>query len=1442
MAVEVVVEEVVGPVAEVAEVVAEVLRSYLMAVEGLGRKSVACIVLLALHGKEFPVDINVARVFARLGWIPIEAEATLEQLDSYPQEPEVHKYLRSRLMHFDLETLYELHYQSITLGKLNPAEPGIVLQPPPTPPPPPAPLSQQPPSEVMHPSSPSPPPPPAASQGRLLQPPPPAASQGRLLQPPPPAPPLLLSAPVAQTSDLVEQPAAAAVPAQASAPGSTGQVFGVRKRARVMGMKSQADEAASAGGVRFPGDADTVAAAAAADPPYEAASTEEDEEYRRGAAVVEVKGAEVATRRRKERTPSLAPPAPVTEAAAEVEVEALARQQQQLRRLEFERLLHGLQDQSTASWNGTAAVSHVSQDVSAAAVSDAPMYVSADGMLVADKIAANATAAAAAASASASASAAGASSVTPSTAPTPPELAPAPEYAAIATMASERGDMDSTPPHPAVEVKARSSVSSWSRRPGPPDASDADDEAADDVHDAEVDGGGDGDAEANADADVSAPIPVGPPEVASAPEGAPGVVDEFQTPLVVGGQDCEPVHNGGGVEALQMGFSETVAATPAAAAAAVVEGEGVAVSLSLNRSSSPSAAAPLRKRKGRLGNVDDGDGSGNGGDDMCFGGGQAALPRRQLSPPIGRARFGCSGVGEGACADEGGGEVTERSPRGRKRTRNAPSSATEGPVLVKEVEEEMTVAPAAAAAMTEEALHGEKAEAAVSAAAATAAAADTLGDSVMADPGLDSPVVMAAAVRTPLLYTDDDAVMATVRRTLCNDGVIAVAETGAAATTASDPDLLGHGAISGFRLLEEGVAAAAPGLGASVPLGFCVRQEVAGAATVRQRYLELSVAVHPDKCRHPRAADAFAALTRALTTVRRAVDAAAAIRAPAPALWASATEPTTHGSSDGCTGATGAAHTEGPLSKGSCGGGADGSGGAAAGTLDPPMYIIEPDGTIRIPAAAKTPRRGAVGHMGAAPPVQDHDASGGGAAAPGDGTWGRGTNGINGSRTAIVRHTAEKRTRRRVLALKISDDVIRAIAPELPWPPASSHAAVQQQQQQQQQPSTDTESDDMPYMLVLLEPLAVGTSSHTVSAATATAALALSTAPVFSAGAANTGIAAAAPLGFAGTGIAPADAAVAATAGARAATATAFPEGGRRWPSRRGLEAEKVPYSRLQTQQHQASKPGARTAAVTVAAAKVTARSTATAAAGPQEPLWRVASPEVAALPALRRLRQLMVAAENRPMGRLSARNGMDEGDPSQMERTEAGAPAAEATALWNMELRAAVLMPCRVALRGGFPLNGTYFQTNEVFLVEHTAQQPLRLRLGQLLGIGVEAGLAALEPPSPSSLPTPSLPQNDAVEMAAAFGPTIVPREVRHECTAVYFGHATSSITRDMTAAEVAELFEEGAVCVRAFCLFTGNPRPIPAFLGAPSAGRGPRAGARRSAIEAGLAEESAE
>ena len=46
---------------------ADKAREYLMAIDGLGRKSAACILLLALRLQDFPVDTNVGRICSRLG-------------------------------------------------------------------------------------------------------------------------------------------------------------------------------------------------------------------------------------------------------------------------------------------------------------------------------------------------------------------------------------------------------------------------------------------------------------------------------------------------------------------------------------------------------------------------------------------------------------------------------------------------------------------------------------------------------------------------------------------------------------------------------------------------------------------------------------------------------------------------------------------------------------------------------------------------------------------------------------------------------------------------------------------------------------------------------------------------------------------------------------------------------------------------------------------------------------------------------------------------------------------------------------------------------------------------------------------------------------------------------------------------------------------------------
>ena len=100
------------------------------------------------------------------------------------------------------------------------------------------------------------------------------------------------------------------------------------------------------------------------------------------------------------------------------------------------------------------------------------------------------------------------------------------------------------------------------------------------------------------------------------------------------------------------------------------------------------------------------------------------------------------------------------------------------------------------------------------------------------------------------------------------------------------------------------------------------------------------------------------------------------------------------------------------------------------------------------------------------------------------------------------------------------------------------------------------------------------------------------------------------------------------------------------------------------------------------------------------------------------------------------------------------------------------VLVPCRAAMRGSFPLHGTYFQTNEVFLDAHTAAVP-----------------------------------------------ALVPRTAldRRPIVTVFLGASVHSITRGMSRAEVVDAFANRAVCVRAVDADPGaapgggTPRPLP-------------------------------
>ncbi|KAL6493764.1 Protein ros1a [Orobanche gracilis] len=97
------------------------VKYYLLSIRGLGLKSVECIRLLTLHHLAFPVDTNVGRVAVRLGWVPLRplpGSLQLHLLELYPVLESIQKYLWPRLCKLDQETLYELHYQMITFGKM----------------------------------------------------------------------------------------------------------------------------------------------------------------------------------------------------------------------------------------------------------------------------------------------------------------------------------------------------------------------------------------------------------------------------------------------------------------------------------------------------------------------------------------------------------------------------------------------------------------------------------------------------------------------------------------------------------------------------------------------------------------------------------------------------------------------------------------------------------------------------------------------------------------------------------------------------------------------------------------------------------------------------------------------------------------------------------------------------------------------------------------------------------------------------------------------------------------------------------------------------------------------------------------------------------------------------------------------------------------------------
>ncbi|KAF8039695.1 hypothetical protein BT93_B2032 [Corymbia citriodora subsp. variegata] len=108
-----------------------------------------------------------------------------------------------------------------------------------------------------------------------------------------------------------------------------------------------------------------------------------------------------------------------------------------------------------------------------------------------------------------------------------------------------------------------------------------------------------------------------------------------------------------------------------------------------------------------------------------------------------------------------------------------------------------------------------------------------------------------------------------------------------------------------------------------------------------------------------------------------------------------------------------------------------------------------------------------------------------------------------------------------------------------------------------------------------------------------------------------------------------------------------------------------------------------------------------------------------------------------------------------------------------SQTVRGTFLIPCRTAMRGSFPLNGTYFQVNEVFADHESSVNPIDVPRSLLWNL---------------------------------------------QRRLVYFGTSIPTIFKGMSANGIQRCFWRGFVCVRGFDRKTRAPRPLMARLHFPA------------------------
>lgn len=110
--------------------------------------------------------------------------------------------------------------------------------------------------------------------------------------------------------------------------------------------------------------------------------------------------------------------------------------------------------------------------------------------------------------------------------------------------------------------------------------------------------------------------------------------------------------------------------------------------------------------------------------------------------------------------------------------------------------------------------------------------------------------------------------------------------------------------------------------------------------------------------------------------------------------------------------------------------------------------------------------------------------------------------------------------------------------------------------------------------------------------------------------------------------------------------------------------------------------------------------------------------------------------------------------------------------------LRALVLLPTFSALRSAFPLNGTFFQTNEVFLDARLTELPLKVP--RRFWVWMAEAAAAAEAAQSAATDAASSSAGSNADGAVSAG--VRPLDWR----AVFFGTSAGSMCRDMTVAQV--------------------------------------------------------